>query len=244
MNQTNDNFIAWMNRTTKLSESSISKYARAITAISKDMMNEGLIKKPLTEMNRAELDFVIPMILNNPFFIEKNNRGNKMYSNGLKQFRSYKSMIADAEEDYKAIVDDINADTAITVTERASIIKSRIGQGEFRHALMERYNGSCIVTGINIQTLLIASHIKPWAVSNNSERLSSDNGLLLSATYDRLFDSGLISFDNSGKILVSRYVDDSNKARLKLDNKPSVNVQFSTGTKHNLEYHRDIVFLK
>ena len=244
MKHIKDNFILWMGQTTDLSENSRKKYAGAINTVSKDMMTLGIISKSLFEMKRSELDIVIPLILNNVDFISKNIRGDHMYSNGLKQFRSYKSMIADAEEDYKVIVDEINADTAITVTERASIIKSRIGQGEFRHALMERYNGSCIVTGINIQTLLIASHIKPWAVSNNSERLSSDNGLLLSATYDRLFDSGLISFDNSGKILVSRYVDDSNKARLKLDNKPSVNVQFSPGTKHNLEYHRDIVFLK
>lgn len=42
---------------------------------------------------------------------------------------------------------------------------------------MEKYDGKCIVTGIDISKLLIASHIKPWAISNNHDRISSENGL-------------------------------------------------------------------
>lgn len=238
-----ENFPLWMKETTKLSDSSISKYSRAINAISKDMMSIGVISKPIYEMSLSELDIIIPLILSNPEFIQKNDRGKRMYSNGLKQFRSYKTTLVENESGYKNILDKIQNANNITVTEKESLIKSRIGQGKFRDVLMNKYNGACIVTGINIPTLLIASHIKPWAVCNNSERLSSDNGLLLSATYDRLFDSGLISFDDSGLILVSKYVDDVNKSKLNLNNKSYVDVSFSKETKHNLEYHRDVVFL-
>ena len=59
-------------------------------------------------------------------------------------------------------------------------------------SLFEKYHGHCIITGIDHPKLLVASHIKPWAVCSNRERLSVENGLLLSATYDRLFDSGLL----------------------------------------------------
>ncbi len=75
-------------------------------------------------------------------------------------------------------------------------MKSRVGQGDFRKSLIEKYDGKCVVTGIDLTKLLIASHIKPWRISDNKERLSSENGLLLSANLDKLFDSGLITFMN------------------------------------------------
>ena len=49
----------------------------------------------------------------------------------------------------------------------------------------------------------MASHIKPWRLSNNSERLNGFNGLLLTPNLDKVFDSGLITFDAAGHIKVS-----------------------------------------
>lgn len=118
-----------------------------------------------------------------------------MYSNSLKQFRSYRTITEEADVINQAVIDVITKDTQISVIERDSLIKSRIGKGSFRTTLLEKYKGACVVTGITLKNLLIASHIKPWAVCSNGERLSSENGLLLSANYDRLFDCGLISFD-------------------------------------------------
>jgi len=46
-------------------------------------------------------------------------------------------------------------------TYRESLIKSRIGQGNFRENLLKEFDSKCIFTEINIPTLLIASHIKP-----------------------------------------------------------------------------------
>lgn len=53
------------------------------------------------------------------------------------------------------------------------------------------------------KTLLIASHIKPWRLCNNSERLDGNNGLLLSPHIDRLFDQGWITFSNNGDLMCS-----------------------------------------
>lgn len=238
------NFSFWMKQTTGLSDSSIYKYSRAVINVSKDMYSIGVINKPLTEMNTIELDLAIQIILNNPTFVEKNTRGNNMYSNSLKQFRSYRTTTEEADVISQAVIDVITKDTQISVTERDSLIKSRVGQGAFRTTLLEKYKGACVVTGITLKNLLIASHIKPWAVSSNAERLSSENGLLLSANYDRLFDCGLISFDDSRKIIVSRYVDEANKKRLHLTDEVTANISISTEMKHNLEYHRDVIFLR
>ena len=45
----------------------------AVGNISKDMQSENVITKELIEMNLAELDTVIPIILNNKYFIEKSD---------------------------------------------------------------------------------------------------------------------------------------------------------------------------
>lgn len=80
----------------------------------------------------------------------------------------------------------------------------------FREKIKEKYNNRCIITDINISQVLIESHIKPWAVSNNEERLSVDDGLLLSVTFDRLFDSGLITFKKDGTLLISNLISKDN----------------------------------
>lgn len=82
-----DPFYSWLSTTTTLAESSVYKYALAVDSISKEMIGFGVIKKPLREMNALDLDFYIPQILSDPRFVEKNTRGNNMYSNALKQFR-------------------------------------------------------------------------------------------------------------------------------------------------------------
>jgi predicted restriction endonuclease len=49
----------------------------------------------------------------------------------------------------------------------------------------------------------------PWAQSNDTERLDVNNGILLSPTYDALFDKHLITFDNKGKIILSDKIEQS-----------------------------------
>jgi hypothetical protein len=88
-------------------------------------------------------------------------------------------------------------------TEVERTVVARVGQDLFRAALFDCWKGRCAVSGIALPALLRASHIKPWAVSNDVERLDVHNGLLLAAHWDALFDRGLISFENDGRMLVS-----------------------------------------
>ncbi|RZK17827.1 MAG: HNH endonuclease [Flavobacterium sp.] len=90
-----------------------------------------------------------------------------------------------------------------TITERAGLVTSRVGQGAYRKSIIFRWEFKCAVTGFDKLEVLIASHILPWALSDNNQRLDVHNGLLLSPTYDALFDRHLISFENNGKIILS-----------------------------------------
>lgn len=88
-------------------------------------------------------------------------------------------------------------------TERSGLVTSRVGQGAYRKRIIHRWEYQCAVTGFDKLNLLIASHIVPWATASDQERLDVNNGILLSPTYDALFDKHLISFENSGKIILS-----------------------------------------
>ena len=97
-----------------------------------------------------------------------------------------------------------------------ALIEARLGQGRFRSALIERWQGGCAVTRCRVLDVLRASHIKPWCESSTKERLDPANGILLSANIDALFDSGLISFDNRGRMIVSDQISIVDKKRLGL----------------------------
>jgi len=88
-------------------------------------------------------------------------------------------------------------------TERKGLITSRVGQGAYRKRIIHRWEYKCAVTSFDKLDVLIASHIVPWTGSDDNERLDVNNGLLLSPTYDALFDKHFISFENNGKIILS-----------------------------------------
>ncbi len=128
----------------------------------------------------------------------------------------------------------------LAVTEQEQIIISRLGQGNFRRNVIRLW-GSCSVTGLQNVSLLRASHIKPWKDSDNKERLTPYNGLLLIPDYDFLFDRGYISFENNGSVLVSQSL--SPFARKVFDVRDDLQLRkvFSEN-KEYLEFHRSEVF--
>ncbi|WP_196766166.1 HNH endonuclease [Pseudomonas putida] len=97
---------------------------------------------------------------------------------------------------------EISVDTNIAPTEREQLVKSRVGQGVFRlHVLkVEKF---CRLTRVRDERFLVASHIKPWRLCTNSERLDGHNGLMLAPHVDKLFDRGWITFRDDGTVLVA-----------------------------------------
>lgn len=160
-------------------------------------------------------------------------------------FRLYVNEVGEELDQEIAIEEmaQIELDETINVTEKESIIKARKGQGRYRELIIEKY-GSCIITGINDERILIASHIKPWVSSNNNERINRENGLLLSPTYDRLFDRGFISFRDTGLIMLSNHFSDDNFKRVGLKEGVKYNLQINAEMKSFMEFHRDVIFAK
>ncbi len=89
-------------------------------------------------------------------------------------------------------------------TESTVLAKARLGQGRFRADLLNFWQGQCALTDVSAPELLRASHIKSWSDSNDHERLDAFNGLLLAVHLDALFDNALITFRDSGEMLVSK----------------------------------------
>lgn len=238
----NNPFSDWLAQNIGLPESSIVAYSDAVGVISKEMYQKGTTQKPLENMSPFELDHAIALIISDTDFATKNTREKHIYSNALKQYRYFLNTTAEDSGDH-AYMEMIENDRQIPETQKEAIIQSRIGQGEFRKSLIDKY-GRCIITEIDNLNLLVASHIKPWAASSNEERLSVDNGLLLSATYDRLFDRGLITFDRYGKILLSSRIGDENIKRLGLSQGMKFNLKINESMEKFLSYHRDMLFVE
>jgi len=132
-------------------------------------------------------------------------------------------------------------------SERLVMAKRRLHQAFFRDAVLSAHDGTCCVTGIVVRQCLIASHIIPWSV-NEKLRADPTNGLCLTATFDRLFDSGLMTLEQDLTLRFSHQI-------LRADCKP---VRESIAAYHGqavrrpqrfvpnaqcLEWHRENVFV-
>lgn len=129
---------------------------------------------------------------------------------------------------------------SLSSTEREAIVKARIGQGQFRQSLIT-YWSACAVTGCAEAPLLRASHIKPWSRSTLAERLSLFNGLLLSPALDTCFDSGYVSFQDDGKILVSKRLTVEDATALGISSDMHLK-RIEPEHKKYLEFHREHEF--
>lgn len=133
--------------------------------------------------------------------------------------------------------------------EKETVIKQRVNQSAFRSMILYNYEERCAITGINIPELLVASHIVPWSV-NEKERLNPENGICLSALYDRAFDQGFISIDMNNKIILAdklrRYKTEDYYAAhfASIKNQPIRLPEEHLPNPVFLEWHRDCVFNK
>ncbi len=158
-----------------------------------------------------------------------------MYSAALSHYRNF---LADlAQIDVNADIRQVMSDRKLTDTEKAIMVKTRMGQGHFRSQLVQMWGG-CAVTGYRNTSMLLASHIKPWRDSNNQERLDKFNGILLLANLDKAFDLGFISFKDDGQVLISDYLEAPEVIGLRED------MSFHVMREHKpyLAYHRDELF--
>jgi len=118
----------------------------------------------------------------------------------------------------------------------------REGQEEYRKKLLEECP-FCPITMINEESLLIASHIKPWAVSTLQEKTDPNNGFIFSPLYDKLFDRGYITFSDDKRVSISNWLSRQVKDRIGIkENQFFQFLPINPERAKYLEYHRQTVF--
>ena len=138
----------------------------------------------------------------------------------------------------------IESSTAVSETTRKALVYARKGQGLFKQRVSE-FEKACRITRVNNPAHLIASHIKPWRESNNEERLSAGNGLLLTPSIDHLFDRGFITFADDGAVVISPVADKISLERMGVKTVAPLFVgSFNSDQKYFLRYHREEIFLQ
>jgi hypothetical protein len=110
-------------------------------------------------------------------------------------------------------------------TEVQRLVRQRVGQQAFRHAMLDYWGGACAVTGVAVPQALRASHAMAWALcATDVERLDVYNGFLLSANLDALFDAYLVTFLPGGALVVSPAVPSA--ARVQLGISPDLRLRW------------------
>jgi len=139
----------------------------------------------------------------------------------------------------------LQAAAAADPTVREALVKQRRGQDKYREALEKLWSGRCPITGIKHPSFLVASHAKPWADSEPTERLDPFNGILLAVHIDRLFDGGWITFTDAGQILLSPALpSDIAVSLLGQGCQERAITQFTPKHSPYLAWHRDKVYRK
>jgi len=117
-----------------------------------------------------------------------------------------KSRLDDENSRNERVISDLINRYGIDGTVAREIVtRNSSVQDIFRNNLIARYGCKCFLCDKDIEEVLIASHIKPACECNVVEKADCENGLLLCAMHDKLFDRYLISFDfNTGKLLYSK----------------------------------------
>ena len=123
----------------------------------------------------------------------------------------------------------------VSVTEKQDLLAVRIGQAKFRRLVLAMWSHRCCIT--RSTQFLTAGHIKPWSKASNQERVDPYNGLSLSPVYDKAFDQGLITFDDSGQLRISPLLA-ANAPLLGIDHRQRI-VGLSDAHLKYLAYHRE-----
>ena len=142
----------------------------------------------------------------------------------------------------EAIEERIWQRAELDAREKLQLISARSGQGLFRENV-ERIEKLCRVTGVPDRRHLRASHIKPWKVADDREKLDGFNGLLLAPHIEHLFGRGHISFADDGRLMISRHLNPTVAKAWGLDRGHAPR-SFRAEQRVYLEFHRRYVFEK
>jgi hypothetical protein len=206
---------------------------------------------------KSHLELLLPHLPEKYSPLQRNGNGNqKLYlvdvsyeiaeilflgaNTSLSEIEQHCSPVLDSSSDYEIKL-EVAARGISGNLQQVQMIMARRGQGIFRHNVrsIERM---CRLTKVSDSRHLIASHIKPWRASNDQEKLDGNNGLMLSPHADHLFDGGLITFSDSGTLMVSKKMESDVLRKWSLSGITNVN-EFNSSQAQYLEYHRKNIFI-
>jgi predicted restriction endonuclease len=220
------------------SEATSKKYIRALKNTIPNWLTQAghTTSSLLNTTSSVEFEILALQATQLPEFQLRNKIGNSMYSAALNSYRKFLTDIYQVEisEDIEIILQDKQLDE----TEKSILVKTRIGQGQFRNELIDHWQG-CALTHYKQLQFLVASHIKPWRMSDHQERLNPFNGLLLLANLDKAFDLGYITFKDKGQIVISHALDDYKLLGIR----PEMYVKLTPQHQDFVAYHREHVFI-
>ena len=152
-------------------------------------------------------------------------------------FRLFADYFGDVVHPYILEKEEKELEAIENTEEKKLKTRARVGQGKYREELLSQCP-FCPITMVSDDRLLIASHIKPWAKSNEIEKIDPYNGFMLTPTFDYLFDKGFMSFTNDKKTILSPFLSKMTYSKIGIsDNKifPFLPID---GREEYLEYHR------
>lgn len=119
------------------------------------------------------------------------------------------------------------------------IMTSHLAQGEFKSNVIS-YWKQCALTKCDNLSMLVLSHIKPWVLCGNDEKQDPFNGILLLPNIALAFESGFISFDANGSILISKeFTKNINYFDVDINSSLS---HYEEQHQNYLEFHRNYIF--
>tara|TARA_R110001632_G_scaffold55094_2_gene134900 strand:- start:3512 stop:4483 length:972 start_codon:yes stop_codon:yes gene_type:complete len=152
-------------------------------------------------------------------------------------FRLFADYFGDVQHPYTIEKEQQEIDELENTPEKKILTRARIGQGKYREELLGLCP-YCPITLITDDRLLIASHIKPWAKSNNFEKTDPLNGFMLTPTFDFMFDRGFLSFTDDKKSILSPFLSKMTYSKIGISDDKFFSHLPTEGRENYLEYHR------
>lgn len=181
------------------------------------LMLVDLANYPNDYLTKSELDDYLRQGIQSGFIERKYNQISYLW-NLLSKLDDLKRVNDELyfAEDAERIFGDLGSSTA----RKRDPYLHRLYKNGLQEECEEHYGGvKCMLEKL-AYPVLIASHIKPFILSDETEAYDPNNGLLLSRTLDSLFDLKYISFDDEGNMLKSKRLSDDvwvNWQNVKLD---------------------------
>jgi len=140
---------------------------------------------------------------------------------------------------FKEDAQQIFGEDLTSITKKRDPYLHRLYKNQLQEECEEVYGKPMCVLERLAYPVLIASHIKPFFQSDDTEAYDPNNGLLLSRTIDSLFDLKYISFTDEGKMIFSNRIPADVKEFWKdYHLEPTI---LNDKRKNYLEFHRNLM---